>query len=503
MISANIPSLYDYQQHDIELLFNELSSGIHLKSRLLYQLPTGGGKTLIFSEIVNRFIKTYQKKVIVLTHRIELCNQTSKTLNTLGVKTQVINSKVKRISKNSLTNCYVAMVETLKNRLNDGLFDPNEVGLVIIDEAHHNSFHKLLGRFKHASIIGVTATPFSADVNLPMNKFYHKLILGETIDSLIKNEFLAKPKIHVYDVELNSLQKGISGDFSVSTSDQLYGTQAMLNLLLETYQAHAKNKKTLIFNNGIITSKLVYQTLHQAGYAVKHLDNHTPSQERIEILKWFKTTKKAILTSVSILTTGFDEPRIQAIILNRATTSITLFHQMVGRGARRLNGKKTFTIVDLGNNTERFGHWHAVIDWQHVFDHPELYHQSINQTTTDIHHISPEIRVHFPKSLAIDFDVISSYQNSLNEGKKPKEVIRNSIRQHAIMCLENSENTAQAMELCAHLNKEINYRVNSYVKCIGNVTKNYKNWLIEDYNERLKKLIQKLFIKRATLPIAS
>lgn len=125
------------------------------------------------------------------------------------------------------------------------------MGLVILDQAHHNSFHKLLGKFKNASVIGVTATPFSSAINLPMRRNYDELVVGAPICSLIESGYLARPFTWKYDVELNMLKTGIHGDFTVSTSDELYSSKAMLDLLVHAYERHSKNKKTLIFNNGI------------------------------------------------------------------------------------------------------------------------------------------------------------------------------------------------------------------------------------------------------------
>src|SRR5687767_9762670 len=164
--------LYPYQEQDLHKLFTKLSETA-AGQRILYQLPTGGGKTRVFSEIAKWFINTYNRNVIVLTHRVELCNQTSATLKKLGVSNRIINSTVKRFSKKDERRCYVAMVETVKNRIRDGVLHPQHIGLVIIDEAHHNSFQKLLSKFSHAYVIGVTATPFSSNIELPMNKNYH------------------------------------------------------------------------------------------------------------------------------------------------------------------------------------------------------------------------------------------------------------------------------------------------------------------------------------------
>jgi superfamily II DNA or RNA helicase len=489
--------LYQYQEKDINRLFDQLEQS-PANRRLLYQLPTGGGKTVIFSSITQRFIDKFHKKVVILTHRIELCKQTSITLKGFGIKNKLITSSQKRIRKDA-TPCYVAMVETLNNRIEDGYLDTSEIGLVIIDEAHHNSFHKLLHKFGNASIIGVTATPFSSDIDLPMNKSYDELIIGESIPSLIEQGFLAKPVTWRYDVELNTLKRESFGDFTISTSDELYSSPAMLKLLLDAYEKHSKNKKTLIFNNGIFTSKNVCQMFLDAGYEARHLDNSTPPAEREEILLWLKKTKKAILTSVSILTTGFDEPTVQTVILNRATTSLTLYHQMIGRGSRCLPRKKSFTIIDLGNNTERFGEWQEPVDWNYVFQHPEEYYEKMNTSPgVESHNISSQLRSKFPNSLEIAFDIQSAHRTAVENNQKPMVVIRDSIRQHAMMCIENSESTEEALSLAKELDKEIEWRVKQYTKCLGNVTRNYREWLQNDYQSRLRLLIQKLLYRIET-----
>jgi len=498
-VAQNAKKLYAYQESDITTLLQKIEQ-CNTPQRLLYQLPTGGGKTVIFSEIAKRFIEQFNKKVVVLTHRVELCKQTSNTLKNNGVHNKAINSAVKSLNKKDDYLCYVAMVETLKNRIKAGQIDTDAVGLVIIDEAHHNSFQKLLGKFKNATIIGVTATPFSSDVNLPMHKNYSELIIGEPIDSLIEHGFLARPKTWRYDVELNSLKTGVHGDFTVSTSDALYSAPAMLELLLHAYREHSKNKKTLIFNTGIFTSKAVCQMFTDAGYDCQHLDNKTSAAERAEILKWFKKTKGAILTSVSILTTGFDEPSVQTVILNRATNSLTLYHQMIGRGSRRLPQKKTFNIIDLGNNIDRFGEWNAPVDWKFVFENPEVYQENRNSHTDyESHTIPSEIRSKFPNSLEVSFDVQQAHRLALENEQKPKTVIRDSLRQHALMCADNAQTITDALHLSEELGKEINWRIKQYAKCLGKVTKNYTEWLANDYKAKLRILIQKIMHRRERL----
>lgn len=504
-IENEIKKLYPYQQRDINRVLDTITK--HSPGyRLLYQLPTGGGKTVVFSEITRQFIERYNTKVIVLTHRSELSKQTSNTLKKAGVPNKIIDSNLKRLATKNQFGCYVAMVETLKNRIKENKISTSDIGLVIIDEAHHNSFRKLLENFKNAFVIGVTATPFSSDISLPMYKNYDELLVSDNIISLIDQGFLAKPKTITKKVELNSLQTGIHGDYTVSSSNTLYSSPAMLELLKETYEANSKGKKTLIFNNGIDTSKKVKDFFEESGYSVKHLDNKNSSVERKDILQWFKKTKGAILTSVSILTTGFDEPSVQTVILNRATTSLTLYHQMIGRGSRKLPNKKTFSIIDLGNNTERFGEWENPIDWKYVFEKPEEFAHQLNYgsngESSQTHAISLDLRNKFPNTLELSFDIEAKFKEVLENDEKPKTVIQQSIRQHAFMCIENAETISEALNLAENLDSEIDWRVKEYVKCIEKSTKSYRDWLTEDYKSRLNILIQKTFAKVKTVAIA-
>ena len=154
-----------------------------------------------------------------------------------------------------------------------------------------------------------------------------------------------------YNVGLTSLEVGANGDYTVKSSEDLYTNVDMLSKLVGAYEETSKGKKTLIFNNGIHTSIQVYHAFKKAGYPIAHLDNTNTKKERDFILRWFKKTPNAIITSVSILTTGFDEPTIESIILNRATKSLTLYYQMIGRGSRVLDYKSTFNAVSYTHLT--------------------------------------------------------------------------------------------------------------------------------------------------------
>ena len=487
--------LYSYQRGAINKIFNSFEEGAE-DYHLLYQLPTGGGKTVIFSEIVRQYLKHHQKKVLVMTHRVELCKQTSGMLTEFGVNNKVVDSTA-NLEDQDKYSCFVAMVETLNNRLNDGKLDISDIGLVIIDEAHYNSFTKLFKFFEKSFILGVTATPLSSSIKLPMKDNYNELIVGETIESLIDNEFLARAKTYSYNVGLTSLVVGSNGDYTVKSSEDLYTNTQMLGKLLQAYEERSKGKKTLIFNNGINTSIHVYETFKAAGYPIAHLDNTATKKDRAQLLKWFKETPHAILTSVSILTTGFDEPTVDTIILNRATKSLTLYYQMIGRGSRILKNKSTFNVVDLGNNFHRFGPWGADLDWQQIFRAPDFYLDKLlndEDLEAGFSYEMPEtMRKLFAKSEDVSFDIKQTYLDSIKNRESSKVVLERSIIQHAKICIENSEDMYDALDLAKQLGDDIDFRLQRYTKCISKSTHNFMDWLRNDYRVKLRLFLRENF----------
>jgi len=487
--------LYNYQKIAIEEIFQRFDNAAN-DYHLLYQLPTGGGKTVIFSEIVRRYISKYNKKVLVLTHRIELSKQTSNMLGEFGVPNKIINSTANLDDQDNY-HCFVAMVETLKNRLTDDKLDISDIGLVIVDEAHYNSFTKIFKFFDESFILGVTATPLSSNIKLPMYENYKELYVGETIEHLIENHYLASANMYSYNVGLTSLEVGANGDYTVKSSEDLYTNVDMLSKLVSAYEETSKGKKTLIFNNGIHTSIQVFHAFKRAGYPIAHLDNTNTKKERDFILRWFKKTPNAIITSVSILTTGFDEPTIESIILNRATKSLTLYYQMIGRGSRILDNKTTFNVIDLGNNFHRFGAWGADLDWQRMFRAPDYYLDAILSDEeiegTFRFELPVEIKKEFSKSTELYFDIKKEYLSTIRAGESSKKVLERSIMHHAKICIENSEDVYDSLALVKLLGEEIDDRINRYSKCISKSTHNFITWLKEDYRKKLKAYLRANF----------
>ena len=417
-------------------------------------------------------------------------------LGEFGVPNKIINSTANLDDQDNY-HCFVAMVETLKNRLTDDKLDISDIGLVIVDEAHYNSFTKIFKFFDESFILGVTATPLSSNIKLPMYENYKELYVGETIEHLIENHYLASANMYSYNVGLTSLEVGANGDYTVKSSEDLYTNVDMLSKLVSAYEETSKGKKTLIFNNGIHTSIQVFHAFKRAGYPIAHLDNTNTKKERDFILRWFKKTPNAIITSVSILTTGFDEPTIESIILNRATKSLTLYYQMIGRGSRILDNKTTFNVIDLGNNFHRFGAWGADLDWQRMFRAPDYYLDAILSDEeiegTFRFELPVEIKKEFSKSTELYFDIKKEYLSTIRAGESSKKVLERSIVHHAKICIENSEDVYDSLALVKLLGEEIDDRINRYSKCISKSTHNFITWLKEDYRKKLKAYLRANF----------
>ena len=370
--------------------------------------------------------------------------------------------------------------------------------MVIVDEAHNNSFRKIFHRFQDINILGVTATPLSSNKKLPLRDTYSDLIVGQGISTLIENNFLCEATTYSYDVNLSSLKIGSNGEFTVASSELLYSNPHMQTKLVDAYEEVAIGTKTLIFNSGIISSRIVCEAFEKKGYPVKHLDSTFSDKERFETLEWFRNTPNSILTSVSILTTGFDEPAVETIILNRATKSLTLYHQMIGRGSRVLPNKKRFKIVDLGNNARRFGLWQVPIDWKHVFAQPHLYLEQRYKDEWDYemendYEMPEEIKARFLNSASTEFIVRDKYLAAIKKGLKPQTVLDESLEDHFGRIKDNAASYEEAFELYNLLVEEIKYRIKQFSKFI-NGSQNYTDWQLQTYKAKLRSRVLSWFV---------
>src|SRR5690606_29602838 len=186
----------------------------------------------------------------------------------------------------------------------------------------------------------------------------------------------------------------------------------------------------------------------------------------------------------------------ESIILNRATKSLTLYFQMIGRGSRRLPNKSEFTIIDLGNNAARFGLWNEPANSQHIFKAPELYLESLRDDADiemNFRYTMPlAVRALFANTPDVTFDVDEEIRQAMATHQKSKVVFEKSLEQHARMCVDNADDIKQAKALIKELAYDIEWRMKRYASALTNSSKNYKEWLIEDYKTKLNLLVGKM-----------
>jgi superfamily II DNA or RNA helicase len=350
--------LRPYQQKAVQDCRAILASG---KNRLILCAPTGAGKTVIFSYIVaNALAKG--KRVMIVTDRTELLTQAGGALTAYGINPERIEAGA---DPHLMKPCYTAMVETLNRRMGklEYLNLLESLDLIIFDEAHKQAFNKLFPYIpKKCTVIGATATPHREGNQVSLHEFYDDIVNVASIPELIQSGYLAQPLSYGVKVDLSNV--GIkAGDYDLGAMGAEYSKQKVFKGVIENYKRLTYGKKAIVFSSTIAGSKELCQEMQDAGLSALHLDSEMQESERGQILRWFKYTPDAIICNVGILTTGFDEPSIEVVILYRATKSLPLFLQMCGRGSRVTHSKKTFTILDFGNNIEKHDFWEAHRTW--------------------------------------------------------------------------------------------------------------------------------------------
>lgn len=351
--------LRDYQIEAKNRIRNVFLQG---KNRVILQLPTGGGKTVIFSSIA-KDVAEKNNKVIVFTDRKELLKQAGGTFENFGLNPTYLNAETKKITESGL---YVAMIETMKRRINKSGYDDfiRSFDLIIIDEAHKQTFDRIFEHLHEKQyVIGATATPYRSGNMKPLKDYYDDIIIGRQINDLISTKNLCDA-VH-FGVPIAGLEnvKITRGEFDEKQMGQLYQDMKLFSGVIENYKKYCNGKKALLFCATVQNSKSMVEQLNNEGIPAKHIDANTEKKERERILYDFKDNKFKVLSNVGILTTGYDQPDIEVIIIYRATRSLPLWLQMCGRGSRIAPGKEKFTILDFGENTKRLDFWNDDRKW--------------------------------------------------------------------------------------------------------------------------------------------
>ena len=393
--------LYKHQKAFKEKILKCFKKG---QRHVLGQSPTGSGKTVIFSSIAAD-VSRKNKKVLIITDRTELLTQAGGTIESFNMNPFLIQAGTKFIDKTKIV--YIGMSQTLRNRLQVPVwrnFIKNEIDLIIIDEAHKQEFNHFFEDdfLKDKFVIGFTATPTRAGKMTQLGLQYDTIISGKPIKWLIKKGYLLN--CDVYDCGspdmTNVAINNAKGDYQEQSMFKTYDSPKLYKGLVKNYSKICPGEKMMVFCCNVEHAIKTTHRLKKAGINAKFISSaklppkaprkwtpankaiydekfksyklyqkhfHKLSGERDDIFKWFKSSTDGVLVNIDIATTGFDDPGVKVIAIYRATMSLVLYLQIIGRGARVVKDgsieKSHFTVLDFGGNKARFGPYDVDRGW--------------------------------------------------------------------------------------------------------------------------------------------
>lgn len=356
--------LRDYQESGIQQLRERFRAG---DRAVLYQLPTGGGKTVVASFVIDGAARR-GNTTWFLVHRQELVRQSVATLNEIGIQCGVIAAG---FTPDPLADVQVAMVQTLARRL--GKYRPPS--LIIQDEAHHlraKTFSSIIDYYPQAKILGLSATPCRLDgqgLGLSCGGHFNSMVSGPPLSQLIQQGSLSPPRIYAppVGVDLGGLHKRY-GEFIQSEAAAAMDKPVVTGCAIEHYRRICNHEPAIVFCASVAHAENVADQFRSAGYNAASIDGNMNDADRRNRIKSLGNGKLHILTSVDILGEGVDVPVVSAAILLRPTASLALLMQQVGRALRLYPGKKCAHIIDHVNNLSRhnllgIGHPEFDIEW--------------------------------------------------------------------------------------------------------------------------------------------
>lgn len=342
-------SLRPYQQEAFEKVLAEWDGGV---KKTLLVLPTGTGKTIVFSKIAEECVRR-GKRVLIMAHRGELLEQAADKI----YKSTGLQCSVEKAEQTCLGEWYriiVGSVQTLMHERRLKKFKQDYFDVIVIDEAHHcvsDSYQRVLQYFNTSYVLGVTATPDRADLK-NLGSYFDSLAFEYTMPQAIKNGYLVPIKALTVPLKIDISMVGISaGDFKVGE----IGTalDPYLYQIADEMVKYCMNRKTIVFLPLIATSKKFMGILNERGFVAAEVNGS--SEDRAEILQDFEDGKYDVLCNSMLLTEGYDCPAVDCIIVLRPTKSRPLYAQMVGRGTRLSpeTGKDHLLLIDFLWMTER------------------------------------------------------------------------------------------------------------------------------------------------------
>ena len=343
-------SLRDYQIECLTAIRDRYLAGVR---RQLTCLPTGSGKTVIFSEFPKFF--RMKKQMLVLAHRAELLDQACDKLRQANPDLRVEIEQAGRVADPD-SHVVVASVPTLGRKGSGRLprLDPDRFFLIVVDEAHHataKTYRRILkyfGVFEPDTpklIVGFTATPKRGDGE-GLDAVFEEIVFSRTLPEMIGAGYLSPVagfRVET-DVDLSRVKTRM-GDFVVSHLSEAVNVEQRNSLVVDVFRSRLKEKQTLCFCVDVAHAHSLAEAFNAGGIPAGAVTGDMDHSERTKILTGFRTGSIRVLANCMVLTEGYDEPSVEGIILARPTKSTLLYTQMIGRGTRLHPGKENVTVL--------------------------------------------------------------------------------------------------------------------------------------------------------------
>lgn len=339
--------LRKYQQESINSIQKEWDNG---RKRTLLVLPTGCGKTVVFTKLAEEMVKQ-GKRVLILAHRTELLEQASdKLFKITGLKTAL--EKADSTAIGSWCRVSVGSVQTLQRDKRLNQFPKDYWDVIIVDEAHHilsDGYMKVMKYFDAANVLGVTATPDRSDMR-NLGSYFDSLAYEYSLVQAIKEGYLSKIKALTIPLTLDLSNVSMSaGDFKAS--DVGTALDPYLEQIADEMVKQCADRKTVVFLPLVKTSQKFRDILNAKGFRAAEVNGE--SKDRAEVLEDFEKDRYNVLCNSMLLTEGWDCPSVDCVVVLRPTKVRALYSQMVGRGTRLHPGKEELLLLDFLWHTER------------------------------------------------------------------------------------------------------------------------------------------------------
>lgn len=336
-----MPELRPYQTEARQAIENEWASGV--KNTLLV-LPTGTGKTVVFSKVIEDQVRAGDR-CLILAHRGELLDQAADKLKNISG----LGCSVEKADQTCLGEWFrvvVGSVQTLQRQQRLERFSKDYFNTIIIDEAHHaitDGYRRIIDYFPDAKVLGVTATPDRGDQR-KLGEVFQSLAYEYSIARAIKEGYLCKIMAQTIPLKLDMTALKIqAGDYTLGSIDS--ALDPYLEQIAEEMKNYCKNRKTVVFLPLIKTSQKFRALLEKTGFRAAEVNGE--SKDREEVLKDFENGKYDVICNSMLLTEGWDCPSVDCIVVLRPTKIRSLYCQMVGRGTRLYPGKNELLLLDF------------------------------------------------------------------------------------------------------------------------------------------------------------